>query len=267
MTHGAVAPPTHPPHRARRRTPGEEARTLAAGVRTGALATLTEDGSPWASVTTLGLTDAGEPVLVVSTLAEHGRNLARDPRASVVLAEPVAAGEDPLDHGRVTLAGTVTSPGPESDAGREALAAHPSARDYVGFADFTLYVLGPERIRWVGGFARMATVELADYAAAAPDPSATGAVSARAHLNEDHADAVLMWARTLGGYADATAAAVEAIDRHGADLRVHTPRGAAGTRVGFAAPAEQAGDLRAATIALTRAARAWSAPDGVTPAP
>jgi heme iron utilization protein len=256
----AIAEPTHEAGTARRRTPGEEARTLMASARSGSLATLSQDGTPWASIVTFGATAAGEPVLVVSTMAEHGRNLAREPRCSVATAEPVPEGEDPLDRARITLAGRVIVPeGEEADAALEAHARHyPFARDYAAYADFTTYVLRVERVRWVGGFARMSTVEAGEYAAADVDPTAGAAASARRHLNEDHADSVLLWARTLGGYADAFEATCEAIDRYGVDLRVQTPRGQAPVRVGFAEPAQSPADLRGATVALARSARAWT---------
>jgi hypothetical protein len=256
----AIAEPTHATAPARRRTPGEEARTLVAAARSGSLATLSADGTPWASIVTFGATDAGEPVLVVSTMAEHTRNLAREPRCSIAIAEPVPDGEDPLDRARITLAGHVIEPaGAEADAALEAHARHyPFAREYAGWADFSVYLLRVERARWVGGFARMSTVEAADYAAADVDPTAPAAASARHHLNQDHADSVLLWAQTLGGYADAHETTCEAIDRYGVDLRVQTPRGQAAVRVGFAEPAQSPGDLRAATVALAKAARAWT---------
>jgi Protein of unknown function (DUF2470) len=67
-------------------------------------------------------------------------------------------------------------------------------------------------------------------------------------------------ARTLVAAANSGAlgATCEAIDRYGVDLRVQTPRGQAPVRVGFAQPARSPGDLRAATVALARAARAWT---------
>ncbi len=65
----------------------EEARTLAASANTGTLATLTATGDPWASFVTYGLLD-GAPVLCVSNLAEHGRNLAADRRASIAIVSP-----------------------------------------------------------------------------------------------------------------------------------------------------------------------------------
>ncbi|MFD6106829.1 DUF2470 domain-containing protein, partial [Nocardia salmonicida] len=60
----------------------------------------------------------------------------------------------------------------------------------------------------------------------------------------------------LGGFPDAIAATCERADRYGLDLRVESPRGVARTRVGYAAPLSEISELRAATVELTRRARA-----------
>ena len=65
----------------------QESRAIAASTNAGTLATLTETGDPWASFVTYGLL-GGAPVLCVSNLAEHGRNLAADPRASIAIVSP-----------------------------------------------------------------------------------------------------------------------------------------------------------------------------------
>ena len=144
------------------RTPAEEARTLVAQGSIAALATLSDDGSPWCSLVQYAAMEDGTPVLCVSTLAEHGRNLVRDPRASLMMAETDPVG-DPLDSGRVTLAGRVEA---APDAARE---AYPNSERYGGFADFTYYVLRVERVRWVGGYGRMDSTDAAAYHAAEPD--------------------------------------------------------------------------------------------------
>ena len=162
----------------RRRTPAEEARTLVSTMTVGYLATVNEDGDPWCSLVVYGPTAEGNPVLLVSTLAEHGRNLLADPRASLAISDPSAPG-DPLDRPRITLAGRAVRP--EGDAAEAALDAHvaavPGARLYAGWEDFAVWVLEVERVRWVGGFAQMDTVGHDEYVAAEPDPTAaTGAV-------------------------------------------------------------------------------------------
>ena len=248
------AAPLFPADDVRRRTPAEEARTLVAGTIQATLATLSDDGGPWASLVTFGALGDGAPVLCVSTLAEHGRNLQRDQRASLMVAQEGRV-DDPLAQGRVTLAGraeAVTDPGARA-AYVEAIG--PSSF-FVDFSDFTLWVLRVERVRWVGGYGRMASAEAADYAVAAPDPVGPAAGGAVVHLNEDHADALLLMARALAGHPDATSATCLAADRYGLDLMVEGPRGKAWPRVGFATPVADAGGLRAATVELTRWARA-----------
>ena len=180
----------------------EQARTLVASANTASLATLTADGDPWASFVTYGLL-GGAPVLCVSSLAEHGRNLAGDPRASLVIVAPSAgaaaaatsssgaaaaatssagaapaatssagAAPDPLAGARVTLTGIAERPtGAELAAAREAhLAAVPTAGQYIDFTDFTLWVLRVHRVRWIGGYGQMDTITGETYAAASPDP-------------------------------------------------------------------------------------------------
>lgn len=241
----------------RRRSAAEEARTIAAGGNLATLASLTADGDPWASVVTYGLFDDGSPVLCLSRLALHGRNLIADQRASLAIAAPVPAGEDPSDHGRVTFAGRVEEPvGDELEAARAAYnAAVPSGASFGDWGDFTYWILRSDAIRWVGGFGRMASTDLATYAEAEPDPVAPHAAHAVAHLNDDHAGALLDMARALAGHTDATAATCLRADRYGLDLAIETPRGKAVARVGFAEPATAPDGLRPATVELARRAR------------
>ncbi|WP_431965690.1 HugZ family protein [Nocardia sp. bgisy134] len=233
----------------------EEARTVAASTNIATLASSSEDGTPWASFVTYGLLD-GAPVLCVSRMAEHGRNLAAEPRASLSIVAPELPA-DPLAGSRITVAGVVERPvDAELAAAREAhVVAVPAARMYVDYSDFALWVLRVRRVRWVGGYGRMDSATGAEYLAAEPDPVAPVAARAIAHLNDDHADALLSMARALGGYPDATAARCERADRYGLDLRVESPRGVARTRVGYAERLDGIDGLRAATVELTRRAR------------
>lgn len=251
----SIPPPLTPVVDPARPSAAEEARTIAAATNVATLATLTRDGDPWASLVTYGLL-GGAPVLCVSHLAEHGRNLAADPRASVSI---VAPGEtsDPLAHSRITLAGSVQRPaGDELAAARAAhLAAVAAARFYIDYSDFTVWVLRVARVRWVGGYGRMDSASAADYAAAEPDPIAPAAAGAIEHLNADHAAALTEMARTLGGYPDTDSAVCTAVDRYGLDLKVDTPRGMAYTRVGFGDRLDSVDELRSATVELVRRAR------------
>nr|ABP43567.1 pyridoxamine 5'-phosphate oxidase-related, FMN-binding protein [Mycolicibacterium gilvum PYR-GCK] len=255
-----IPPPLSEPANPARPSAAEEARTIAASTNSGTLASLTAAGDPWASFVTYGLL-GGAPVLCVSNLAEHGRNLAGDPRASIAIVAPAMVSNpsatDPLANARITLAGHVEAPtGTERDAAREAhLAAVPAARYYIDYSDFTLWVLRVSRVRWVGGYGRMDSATGEAYAAAEPDPVAPASAGAVAHLNDDHADSLAAMARALGGYPDTVSATCTGADRYGLDLRVDTERGMAYTRIGYAAPLDSIDQLRSAAVELTRRAR------------
>jgi len=241
---------------AARLSAAEEARTIVAGTTVATLGSLSDDGAPWASMVAFATLPDGRPVLVVSTLAEHGRNLLRDQRASLSVVTP-ARGSDPLDSGRVSLAGTVEEvAGDDAEAARSAyVQAVPPAGLFAGFGDFRTWVLRVDRVRWVGGYGRMDSVTATDYAAAEPDPVVPGAAYAVEHLNADHADSLLQMGRVLAGFTDATTAKCTGADRYGLDLALETPRGRAGARVGFEERLDEPTGLRAATVALARRAR------------
>ncbi len=250
-----MPPPLTDPANTMRPSAAEEARTIAASTNTGTLATLTSDGDPWASFVTYGLL-GGSPVLCVSNLAEHGRNLAGDQRASIAIVTP-GAQADPLASARITLAGHVEEPdGDERFAAREAhLSAVDAAKYYIDYSDFSLWVLRVTRVRWVGGYGRMDSTSGQEYNEAQPDPVTPLSADAVAHLNGDHADALTAMAKMLGGYPDTTAAECTGADRYGLDLRLTTERGLAYTRVGYAQPINSINELRSATVDLTRRAR------------
>jgi putative heme iron utilization protein len=252
------APPLETIEEARLPTPSEEARTIVENDHVGSLATLTEDGSPWASIVGYGVMPNGDPVFCVSTLAEHGRNLPVDGRGSLVVARPSAIPGDPLDVGRVTLLGVCEHPADDAEtaAARSAfLDALPTARFYIDFEDFSLWILRVQRTRWVGGFGRMDSTTGADYSVAEADPVAASSDYAIQHLNDDHAESLLLMAQKLGGFSDAKAAKCVRADRYGIDLELETARGHAQTRVAFAEPLDDSDGLRAGTVELAKRAR------------
>jgi len=125
------------------------------------LATVNEHGAPYASLVLVADDDAGAPILLLSDLAEHTKNLARDPRASL-LVESEAGERDPLATPRASFLGTVA----RSDAAARArfVARHPSASLYAGFADFAAYRFVVERVHLVAGFGRIDWISGRDYA-------------------------------------------------------------------------------------------------------
>lgn len=240
-----------------RRSPAEEARTIVASSTSGTLGTLSEDGTPWASLVTYGVMADGSPVLCLSTLAEHARNLERNRQASLMIADPNHTGEV-LAGGRVTLAGRVhrSDEHPDEASAREAhLEAVPSAAMYADFNDFSFWILEVERVRWVGGYGRMDSTSGEQYRTAEPDPVEPQALDALTHLNEDHPDALLLMALAFGDHSDASEARCTRADRYGLDLDLVTPDGPRATRVSFTEKINSPGGLRAATVDLARRAR------------
>ncbi|MGB0119835.1 MAG: DUF2470 domain-containing protein [Solirubrobacterales bacterium] len=254
-----MAMPSVPPmaFNGTRRSASEEARTLVAATNSGTLATMSSDGTPWASLVTFGTLANGSPVLCLSRLAEHTRNLDENRQASLMVADPSHTGE-PLAGGRVTLAGKVVRSDEFHDekSAREAhLEAVPSAAMYADFNDFTFWILEVERVRWVGGYGRMDSATGEGYAEAEPDPVQPQAADAIAHLNADHPDALLIMAQAFGKYPDATEAKCTNADRYGLDLALVTPDGKKATRVSFTESINSPGGLRAATVDLARRSR------------
>lgn len=238
----------------------ERARTLAESQTTGSLASVALDpaGYPYASFVTCAL-QSGEPLFLISRLAEHTRNLTADPRASLLLHESGKA--DPLANARVTLVGKCHKLPRGDSAAREAfLAAHPGASYYVDFADFDFFRLQLEAVRYIGGYGRMSWVDADAFRSASPDPIAPAASRILEHMNSDHASALVAYARAFTRATDAVSATMTAIDRHGFEMTVNTPSGVGPARLAFDVPLEHADEARVKLVALLRAAEARLAP-------
>ena len=238
----------------------ERARTLVAAGNRGVLSTVGLDppGYPFGSVATYAIDEGGRPIVFVSTMAEHTRNAAADPRASLIVTEPFPEGSDPLAAGRVTLIGDLLEvTGDERSAVRDRyLAANPASAYYIDFGDFSFWRLEVRSVRYVGGYGRMSWVKATDYATAEADPLAgEAAVGILEHMNADHAASLALMARVFGGRPDATEAVMTAVDRYGFDVVASGPSGRAALRLGFDAPVDSAAAVRPAMIRLVERAR------------
>jgi len=234
----------------------ERARTLVARETTGTLATLALEpaGYPYGSFVTFAL-DGGEPVFLISRIAEHTRNVAADPRASLLVHE--RGKDDPLANGRVTLLGRAEKLERAVTTARESfLALHPGASYYVDYDDFDFWRLSVQSVRYIGGYGRMSWVDGAAFRAAEPDPLAASAPRILEHMNRDHADSLLRYGRAFTRASDAERAVMTAIDRYGFEMTLTTPAGVGPARIAFEAPLTTADEARRALVALSRAAEA-----------
>ena len=236
-------------------THAERARTLATRMTTGTLCTLAADpdGYPYGSFVTVAFDD-GNPVFLVSTLAEHTRNLQRDPRASLLVAE--GGSEDPLANGRVTLLGPCSQVDGDGGSARAAfLATHPNAAYYADFRDFAFWQLRVESIRYIGGYGRMSWVEAADWHVAEPDPLAVSAAGIIAHMNDDHAETMVLYCKAFSKATDITAANMTGVDQYGFEMSAVTAEGPRPVRLAFADPVGTPEEVRAALVAMLKDAR------------
>jgi putative heme iron utilization protein len=241
-------------------THAEYARSLAATYDRGTLSTLNEEGYPFGSLVLYVLDDRGQPVMLLSELAEHTKNIRRDGRASVLVSSSVMPGDDPMALPRVTLVGSLVPVERETQElavlQAQFLAEHPSAESYVAFGDFGWWRLALDSVRFVGGYGRMSWVDVDAYMHVQPDPLARHGDAIMAHMNTDHADANLAYARALAGIANATSARMVAVDRLGFDLLASTPDGLQPARVNFDEPVDTPDAVRKAVVALLARARA-----------
>lgn len=228
---------------------GIAARQLLRRAHTGTLATLNQDGSgPYASLVNIATDLAGRPVIFISTLAWHTRNLAADGHASILAAEVPAQG-DALTGPRVTVMGRFAKIEAKDIAERYAQ-HHPAARLYLDFPDFSFWRLEPEKIHAVAGFGRIETMEPIEVFLEPQDDWEGLMAGAVRHVNEDHSDTVQLYAEKLAG-AQPGGWRVTALDGDGfligKEGEVH--------RIGFDEPALSAAGLRQAFVKLAAKVR------------
>lgn len=233
-------------------SPAVAAQRIMRSTLKAALATLEPaTGIPYASLVTVANGADGSPLMLLSNLALHTRNLKADGRASMLFDASDAAG-DPLAGGRVTLIGRVVRIDEPAHARQRFLSRLPEAALYADFPDFAFYRLAVERAHYIGGFGRIVDLGAADLLTDVAGAEALIAAEhdILAHMNADHADAVALYATRLAG-----AAAGEwrmcGIDPAGMDMRL----GGQVIRVAFARSVLNPKAAREMLAALAAAAR------------
>lgn len=236
-------------------TMDDEARRLAGALlrtaRHGALATLDpSSGTPMASRVSTATDMAGAPVFLISQLSNHFGALEADPRASLLLGDPGRG--DPLAHPRITVFGRAARiSGDDGDRVRARfLARHPKAALYVDFGDFAFWRLEVEGASLNGGFGKAYAVAREDLIRPSGPEFETMEAGAVAHMNEDHADAVALYATALLGQ-EPGAWRLACLDPQGLDLAC----GDQTARLWFDPPLRSAEELRPRLVELAKRAR------------
>ena len=227
---------------------GIQARHLIRSRDHAALATLL-DGRPYVSLVATACDGDASPLLLLSDLAQHTKNLLADPRVSL-LFEDTAGLPEPLAGPRLSVLGHAERVDDPRLAARFA-ARHPASQGYAGFADFHLYRVVVERGHLVAGFGRIAWIEAEDLRFSA-DASALAAAETEIvrHMNEDHAEAIALYAERLL-QRQGTGWGMTGIDPEGCDLRCEGET----ARLDFAAPVLTPAAARRMLVALAEEAR------------
>lgn len=229
-----------------------EARALYARRPEGVLSTISLDvpGYPFGSIVPYASDAQGRPVILISGIAQHTKNILADHRVSLTLAEDA---DDAQAAGRVTILGDARAvPAEEVETVKTRYERRfPASAAYHQQHDFAFFRIEPVRVRYIGGFGRIHWVEADAFCHANPfaGASETGMVE---HMNDDHVDAMRDYCRLYHFRCeDRDTPKVAGIDAEGFELRV----GKRLLRIEFETPAKDAKDVRMAMVALARRAR------------
>jgi heme iron utilization protein len=234
--------------------PSRLARSLLRRSRQGALATLRAgSGDPYCSLVNIASDFDASPILLISRLALHTRNILADSRVSLMLDERVSG--DPLEGARIMLAGRAeAAAGDQADIlRRRYLNAHPSAEAFVGFKDFSFFRIVPTGAHLVAGFGRIIDLQPGQFLTDLGDAAGLleaeqGAVE---HMNQDHREAMNLYATRLleAESADWTCTGC---DPDGMDMQA----GSVTLRLDFPERVTSGGELRKMLVRLANEARA-----------
>lgn len=177
--------------KAARLPPVEEIRTVLTNSTRGMLSTFSQkyDGYPSGSMVDFVCDAEGSPILAISSLAAHTKDLLVNPTCSLLVAK------DPEDRTDlvITLHGDAVS---VAEADREAVRttylAKISDAFWVDFGDFQFFKIQPKVVRYVSGVAtallRSGEFCREEYAAAEVDPISQFSEPIASHMNKDHAE-------------------------------------------------------------------------------
>lgn len=229
----------------------QQARGLYARRHQGILSTLSQTmaGYPFGSVVTFMPDRDNRPLILISTIAEHTRNIKADRRVSLTLTE---GGDDSQAEARLTIVGDA-QPLAEQDIDEAAARYYrrfPHAAGYHRVHDFSFYRIEPLRGRYIGGFGHIHWIDGAALSTRNPfsELDEAGMIE---HMNRDHADAMRAYCKLFDIEIGSQTPRMSAIDGEGFDLMLG-PRLA---RIAFEAPVATTTDVRKAMVALVQRAR------------
>ena len=225
------------------------ARQMLRAYRYGALCTLSKkfNGHPFGSIVPYLVDHDGSLLILISTLAEHTRNILHDPRVSLVTHSQ----DKPhiQSQGRITVVGKAQTVPDKLQAGKRYLRYFPEAQDLFAMGDFSFYRIVPQTLRYIGGFGKIHWIA-ADSYLLPPYPLIGQEDDVIAHMNADHRDTLRRYCQQFHQCA-ALAVEMLGIDCDGFDLRADGRI----LRLDFAEVVLDAQQARHALVAMAQEAR------------
>jgi len=221
-----------------------EARQMLRAHRYGALCTLSKkfDGFPFGSITPYLADHDGSLIILISSLAEHTKNILHDPHVSLITHDQRDAHIQ--TQGRVTLLGNAQAIRDRDQIGTRYLRYFPEAQSYFQMHDFSFFRIQPVAIRYIGGFGNIHWVNMEQYAVP-PYPLIEQEADVVTHMNTDHSETMRRYCKHLH-HREVLDIEMLGIDCDGFDMRADGEV----LRVDFTEPVKDAQQARLALVAL-----------------
>lgn len=221
------------------------------------------DGYPFGSVAPFVLDHDCQPVLLISSIAEHTKNIIANPKVSLLV---FTGDEDLQANARLTVLGNAVKIDKE-DANLRAryLRYLPQAATYFDMHDFSFYRIEITQMRYIAGFGKMGWLSGEDITFSSSTNNAQLAeieTSMIAHMNQDHADSLIAYCKHFHGL-DTSHASILGIDNAGFDVRAETAPNSESNletsskilRFNFEQPIHDAQSARQAFVSMSKAAK------------
>jgi hypothetical protein len=214
-------------------------------------------GYPFGSVAPFVLDHSGQPIILISTIAEHTQNIIANPKVSLLV---FAGNEDLQANARLTIIGEAKKINKDdADLRARYLRYLPQAAGYFDMHDFNFYRIEITQTRYIAGFGKMGWIEGdTTFTAKLAENSQLAAqeTSIIEHMNADHVHSLIAYSKHFHNVS-ATHAEMLGIDSDGFDAKVTNSDGETQTlRFNFEQPIQDAQSARAALVNMSKAAKA-----------
>jgi len=202
------------------------------------------EGYPFGSIAPYALDYESEPIILISDIAQHTRNIKRNNKVSLTVFDQCV--DDPQSNSRLTWIGDAELIDPNDTPIRDRyLRYFPSAESYFETHDFSFYRIRLRRARFIGGFGQIYWIEPDRMLVKNPFREAEKGIVE--HMNRDHQQALVHYCKILGRES-VDSVTMTGIDSDGFDMLADKRK----LRMEFDSPIDTVEAARAKLIKLAR---------------